>query len=80
MERFYDVNVNVWAELGRITLPIGELLQLSEGTVLPLRRPVSEPVDLVAQGIRLARGEVVVVDDCFAVRIKEIDHSSKRSG
>ena len=77
MDRFYDVNVTVWAELGRTAMPIGELLQLGEGAVLKLSRSVSEPIDLVAQGVRLARGEVVVVDDCFAVRIKEIESSEK---
>ncbi|MGB6043892.1 MAG: FliM/FliN family flagellar motor switch protein [Pirellulales bacterium] len=73
MDRFYNVNVTVWAELGRTAMPIGELVKLGEGAVLKLGRSVSEPVDLVAQGVVLARGEVVVVDDCFAVRIKEIE-------
>ena len=76
MERFYDVNIPVWAELGRVEMPIGELMRIDAGTVLRLDRPVSEPVEIVSQGVTLARGEVVVVDDCFAVRIKEI-HSSK---
>jgi flagellar motor switch protein FliN/FliY len=39
---------------------------------------VSDPVDLVVQGVRLARGEVVVVDDRFAIRIKEIADPKKR--
>ncbi len=73
VERFYDVNVPVWAELGRVEMPLGELMKLGEGSVLRLDRPVSEPVDLVSQGVKLARGEVVVVDDCFAIRIKEIE-------
>ena len=75
MDRFFEVNVSIWAELGRAAMPIGELLQLGEGAVLKLNRAVSEPVDLVAQGVRVARGEVVVVDDCFAIRIKEIENS-----
>lgn len=76
LERFYEVNIPVWAELGRVEMPIGELMRLDAGTVLRLERPVGEPVDIVSQGVTLARGEVVVVDDCFAVRIKEI-HDSK---
>jgi flagellar motor switch protein FliN/FliY len=75
MERFYDVNIPVWAELGRVEMPIGELMRLDAGSVLRLDRPVSEPVDIVSQGITLARGEVVVIDDYFAVRIKEIQDS-----
>ena len=78
MEHFYDVRVPVWAELGRVEVTIGELLQIGEGSVLRLERPVGEPVDLVSQGVTLARGEVVVVDDCFAIRIKEIHSSEKK--
>jgi flagellar motor switch protein FliN/FliY len=72
LERFYNVHVPIWAELGRVELPLGELIKLSEGAVVRLERPVSEPVDIVSQGVKLARGEVIVIDDCFAVRIKEI--------
>lgn len=73
LQRFYDVNVEVSVQLGRVTLPIGELLKLNEGGVLELERSLSEPVDIVAQGVRLARGEVVVVEDRYAVRITEIE-------
>ena len=73
LDRFKDVRVDVWAELGRVEIPIGELLHIGEGSVLRLDRPIGEPVDLVSQGVRLARGEIVVVDDSFAIRIKEID-------
>ncbi|MDB4756292.1 flagellar motor switch protein FliN [Mariniblastus sp.] len=76
ISRFLDVSVQVSAELGNIKMPIGEILQLDEGSVIELNRSLSEPVDLVAQGIRIARGEVVVIDDCFAIRIKEIEHGT----
>lgn len=76
MDRFYDVQVPIWAELGRIKMPLGEIMKLDEGSVLRLDRAVSEPVELVSQGVTLARGEVVVIDDCFAVRIKEIESST----
>lgn len=79
MESFYDVTVPVWAELGRIELPIGELMKFGEGTVVRLSRSVADSVDLVAQGTVLARGEVVVIDDCFAVRIKEVNTSRRKS-
>ncbi len=75
LQRFYDVNVEVSVQLGRVTLPIGDLLRLNEGAVLELERSLSEPVDIVAQGVRLARGEVVVVEDRYAVRITEIEDS-----
>lgn len=75
LERFYDVNIPVWAELGRVEMPLGELMRMDAGTVLRLDRPISEPVEIVSQGVTLARGEVVVIDDYFAVRIKEIQDS-----
>ena len=73
INRFFDVQVTVSAELGRVTIPIGDLVELGEGSVVELNRSVSSPIDLMAQGVRVATGEVVVIDDCFAVRIKSID-------
>lgn len=78
LENLQDVSVTVAAELGRATLTIGEVLKLGIGSVLELNRSISEPVDLVVQGVRIARGEVVVVEDRFAIRIKEIADPRKR--
>lgn len=76
LQRFFDVTVNVSVELGRATLSIGELVKLHSGAVVELDRLVSEPVELVAQGVRLARGEVVVVNDRYAIRIDAIEGSA----
>lgn len=76
MNRFYEVQVTVAAELGRTSVPIQDLLSLTEGSVFELNRSISSPIELIAQGIPLGNGEVVVVDDTFAVRIKEIYASS----
>jgi len=78
LDRLLDVTVTVTAELGRVTLPISAVLNLNVNSVLELNRGVAEPVDLLVQGVLLARGEVVVVDDCFAIRIKEIAEPKKR--
>ena len=72
LDRLLDVTVTVTAELGRITLPISSILNLGVNSILELDRNISEPIDLMVQGVRLARAEVVVVGDSFAVRIKEI--------
>lgn len=72
-----DVTVTLSAELGRITMSIADILKLNTGSVVELDRLVSEPVDLMVKGVRLARGEVVVVDDHFAIRIKEIAEPKK---
>ena len=79
LDRLLNVTVTVTAELGRVTLPISSVLNLNVNSVLELNRSVSEPVDLMVQGVLLARGEVVVVNDCFAVRIKEIAEPKKRT-
>lgn len=78
LDNLLDVTVTVTAELGRSTTSIGDLLKLSVGSVVELDRLISEPVELMAQGVRLARGEVVVVEDRFAIRIQEIVDPKKR--
>lgn len=67
-----DVPVTVTARLGQVTLPIGEVLTLGPGAILELDRDVTQPVELTVRGMVFARGEVVVVDDHFAIRIKEL--------
>lgn len=71
--RFLDVTLQASVELGRAVLPIGDVLKLGPGSVVELDRELSDPVDVLVQGIRLARGEVVVVDNLYAVRITEIE-------
>ncbi len=70
--RFNGVTVTLTAELGRTQLTIQELIGLAEGSVIELHRAISAPVELVAQGVRMGNGEVVVIDNQFAIRIKEI--------
>ncbi len=72
LKRFGGVQVILTAELGRTQVTIQELMGLSEGAILELNREISAPVELVAQGVPLGNGEVVVVDDRFAIRIKQI--------
>ena len=76
ISRLKEVKVVVSAELGRTQLPIEQLLSLTDGSVIELKRNVDAPIELIAQGIPLGNGEVVVVDDCFAIRIKEIYSNS----
>jgi len=75
LERFSDVQVEIAVEIGRVTMSIGDLLNLGHGSVVELNRALSEPVSIMAQGVRIASGEVVVVDDRFAVRITEISRA-----
>ena len=79
INRFADIKIAVSAELGRTQVTIEKLLSLGKGNVLPLDREINSPVELIAQGIPLACGEVVVVDDHFAIRITEV-YPRNRSG
>ena len=76
LNRFQDIKVNVSADLGRAEVPIQTLMSLGEGSVLELNREIDSPVELVAQGVPLASGEVVVVNGCFAIRVTKVyeDH------
>ncbi len=72
LKQLADLKFEAEAVLGRTVLTVGEILNLGAGSVIELNRQVSEPVDLIVQGVRVATAEVVVVDDSFALRIKEI--------
>jgi len=67
-----DVEMGVTAELGRTRMTVRDLLALAPGSVVELDRVAGSPVDLLVNGTLIARGEVVVVDDEFGVRITEI--------
>lgn len=67
-----DIPMSVSVELGRTELKVRELLALREGSVVTLDKVPGAPVDVVVNGRLLARGDVVVVDDDFGVRITEV--------
>lgn len=67
-----DVELTVSVELGRVRLPLKDLLQLQEGTVIELDRLAGASVDVLANGTAVARGDVVVVGDELGVRINEL--------
>jgi flagellar motor switch protein FliN/FliY len=75
-----EVTVTVAVELGRARMCLGDVARLKPGAVVVLDRVVTEPVELVAQGLPIARGEVVVVDDQFAIRITELLDPRRRAG
>ncbi len=71
-----DVMLNVTVDLGRQSLSLSQVLALSVGSVVELDRAAGAPVDVRVNGILFGRGEVVVVDDEYAVRIVEIIETS----
>jgi len=67
-----DVELDLRIELGRTELLVEEVLQLREGSVVPLNKLAGDPVDILVNGRLIARGEVLVLNDNFCVRIAEI--------
>lgn len=67
-----DVNISVTVAIGQTEIPVRRLLQLGPGSVLKLDKPVDAPADLYLKDTKFATGNIVVVDDRFAVRIKQI--------
>jgi flagellar motor switch protein FliN/FliY len=67
-----DVPVELAVEIGRTTMTIRETMALAPGSVVVLDRMAGEPVDLLVNGKRVARGEVVAIDEEFGLRITEV--------
>jgi len=67
-----DVEMGVTAELGRRRMTVRDLLALTPGSVIELDRAAGSPVDVLVNGTLIARGEVVVIDEEFGIRIAEI--------
>ena len=72
MELLHNVEMGVTAELGRTRMTVRDLLALTPGAVVELDRAAGSPVDVLVNGTLIARGEVVVIDEEFAIRISEI--------
>jgi flagellar motor switch protein FliN/FliY len=67
-----DVEMGVTAELGRCRMTVRELLSITPGAVIDLDRAAGAPVDVLVNGTLIARGEVVVIDEEFGIRISEL--------
>ena len=72
LERLYDVPVELAVEIGRTHMTIRETLTLGPGSIVTLNRLAGEPVDLLVNGKPIARGEVVVLDEEFGLRVTEV--------
>ena len=78
LDLFMDIPLSVTVELGRTEKSIQELLSISPGAVIELDKMAGEPVDILVNQKRIARGEVVVVDENFGVRVTEIYNEEVR--
>jgi flagellar motor switch protein FliN len=72
LRRLSDVPIDLTVEIGRTRMTVGETLDLRQGSIVTLNRMAGEPVDLLVNGTPIARGEVVVIDEQFGVRITDV--------
>ena len=72
IELLHGVDMEVTVEIGRTRMTVRDLLDLTPGAVLELDRAAGSPADLLVNGRLIARGEVVVIDEDFGLRITEI--------
>ncbi len=77
IDMLMDVNMQFTVELGRTQMPVRQILELQNGSVVELDRIAGEAVDVFINEHLMARGEVVVVDDKFGVRITELISPTK---
>ncbi|MCE9657903.1 MAG: flagellar motor switch protein FliN [Burkholderiales bacterium] len=73
-----DIPVQLTVELGRTRIPIKNILQLAQGSVVELEALAGEPMDVLVNGYLIAQGEVVVVNDKFGIRLTDIVTPSER--
>jgi flagellar motor switch protein FliN/FliY len=77
-ERFHDLPVTVHATLGRIDLRLGEVFKLTVGSVVEVGRLITDPVDIVGNDNLIAKGQVVVSNGNYGVRIVSLRAASSR--
>lgn len=78
LDMILDIPVTIAVEIGRTRISISHLLKLNQGSVLELDRLAGEPMDITVNGTLLARGEVVVVNERFGIRLTDIVNAADR--
>ena len=78
LDMILDIPVQLTVELGRTKMPIKNLLQLAQGSVVELAGMAGEPLDVLINGFLIAQGEVVVVNDKLGIRLTDVITPSER--
>ena len=73
-----NIDVELTVEVGRTEITIRELLRLNEGSVVELERLAGDPLDILANGVKIAKGEVVMVGERFGIRFTEVTNPENR--
>ena len=79
IQRLMDVEMNVTVRFGRTEMPLREIVRFGVGSMIELNRTVDEPVELLVNNTPFARGEVVVIDGYYGVRVTDIGTMEERS-
>ncbi len=78
IDMILDIPVQLTVELGRTRIPIKQILQLAQGSVIELDAMAGEPMDVLVNGCLIAQGEVVVVNEKFGIRLTDVVTPSER--
>lgn len=78
LDMVLDLPLNMSVELGRVKLPIGQLLSLHAGAVIELDVKAGDPLNIMVNGCLVARGDIVIVNDKYGIRLTEIVTPSER--
>jgi len=78
MDLILDIPLDVSVELGKVKMPVNELLQLGQGSIIELVKSVGEPLDIYVNNKLIAKGEVVILDEKFGVRVADIINPVER--
>lgn len=78
LDNLMDIKLQLTVELGRATLPVKKVLELTRGSIIELEKIAGEPVELFANGKLIAHGEVVVIEDNFGLRITSMTEPENR--
>lgn len=79
IERLLDVEMNVTIRFGTAEVPLRDVVNFGVGSIIELSRTIDEPVELMVNNFPFARGEVVVIDGYYGVRVTEIGSAEERS-
>jgi flagellar motor switch protein FliN/FliY len=80
LQRFGELPFVVELELGTLSMTIGDIFQLQEGSVLRTNHPAGAPFPLFASNVKLAEAEVIVIDDTVSVRVQKMLQKSGSGG
>jgi flagellar motor switch protein FliN/FliY len=78
MDLILDIPLDVTVELGKVKMLVNELLQLGQGSVIELSKQAGEPLDIYVNNKLVAKGEVVILDEKFGIRVSDIINPSER--